>query len=247
MIDIDSLLRLPPREPPAQLLFVHLHGVGAQPLAMVPIAGRFSAAFPRAVHLLLEGFEPYDLGGEGRQWFSVRGIDEENRPARVAAVLPRLAALVNAAQHRYGIASASTALIGFSQGGIVALEAAQLEPPLAGRVAAIGARYATMPDHAPAATVLHLANGKEDTVVPARFAVEAATTLVSLGGDVTADIVPGIGHEPHPELVDRLIEHMQTYLPRRVWAQALAEAPVHSTRVSSKELGSPLPDSRTRH
>jgi phospholipase/carboxylesterase len=246
-MDIGDLLQLPAREGPPQLLFIHLHGGNSQPLAMAPVAERFAAAFPRAVHLLPEGFEPYDFGPEGRQWFSVRDIDDENRPARVAAVLPKLAALVAAAQHRFGIASASTALIGYSQGGIVALEAAQLEPPLAGRVVAIAARYAALPDRAPAATVLHLAHGKDDTVVPARFAVEAATRLVSLGGDVTADIVPGIGHTPHPELIDRAIEHMQTYLPRRVWAEALAAAPVHSTRVSSKELASPIPDNKTRH
>jgi len=246
-MQIDDLLHLAPREPPAELLFIHLHGVGAQPLSMAPVAERFAAAFPRAVHLLPEGFEAYDLGPEGRQWFSVRGIDEDNRPARVAGVLPKLADLVGCAQHRYGIASASTALIGFSQGGIVALEAAQLDPPLAGRVVAIAARYARLPDHAPAATVIHLAHGKFDTVVPPRFTVEAATHLVSLGGDVTADVVPGIGHAPHAELVDRAIGHMRTYLPRRVWAEALAAAPVHSTRVSSKQLGSPIHDSKTRH
>ncbi len=246
-MDIGGLLRLGPREQPPQLLFIHLHGVGAQPLAMAPVAERFAAAFPHAVHLLPDGFEPYDVGPEGRQWFSVRGIDDGNRPARVAAALPKLAELVAAAQHHFGIGSASTALIGFSQGGIVALEAAQLEPTLAGRVVAIAARYARLPDHAPSATVVHLAHGKFDTVVPARFTVEAATHLVSLGGDVTADIVPGIGHAPHAELVDRAIEHMRTYLPRRVWEEALAAAPVHSTRVSSKQLASPIHDSKTRH
>jgi phospholipase/carboxylesterase len=240
-------VHLPPREPPATLLFVHLHGVAAQPLAMAPIAERFSAAFPRAVHLLAEGFDPYDGGVEGRQWFSARGIDEDNRPARVAAALPKLVALVHAAQHRHGIDSASTALIGFSQGGVVALEAAQLDPPLVGRVVAIAARYATLPDHAPAATVIHIVHGKVDAVVPARFAVEAATRLVALGGDVTADIVPGIGHEPHPDLVDRAIGHMQTYVPRRLWAEAIAAAPVRSTRVSSKELGTPIGRSKARH
>jgi phospholipase/carboxylesterase len=246
-MDVGDLLRLPAREEPPQLLFVHLHGEGSQPLAMAPIAERFSAAFPRAVHLLPDGFEPYDLGIEGRQWYSVRVIDDDHRVERVAAMLPRLAALIVAAQHHYGIASMSTALIGYSQGGIVALEAAQLEPPLAGRVVAIAARYAALPDVAPVATVLHLAHGKDDAVVPARFSVEAATRIVSLGGDVTADIVPAIGHEPHAELVDRVIEHMQTYLPRRVWAEALAAAPVHSTRVSSKQLASPIPDTKTRH
>ena len=96
---------------------------------------------------------------------------------------------------------------------------------LVGRVVAIAGRYARLPD-APPDAVIHLVHGKEDAVVPARHSVEAATRLVALGGDVTADIVPGITHTPHPELVDRALGHLQTFLPRRVWAEAIAEAPL---------------------
>jgi phospholipase/carboxylesterase len=63
--------------------------------------------------------------------------------------------------------------------------------------------------------------------------------LVALGGDVTADIVPGIGHEPHPELIDRALGHLQTFLPRRVWAEAMAEAPLVATRADSRDLDRP--------
>lgn len=240
MIDLDATPHLLPREGAASPLFVYLHGVGASALAMTPVADRFAQAYPQAAHLIPEGFDPSDTVPEGRQWFSIVGITEDNRPARVRAALPRLVDFVRDAQAHFCVSPVATALIGFSQGGILALEAAQAHPGLVGRVVAISARYATTPD-APPDAVIHLVHGKEDPVVPARHSVDAATRLVALGGDVTADIVPGIGHAPHPELVERAIGHLQTFLPRRVWAEAMAEAPLIATRADSRDLDRPIP------
>jgi phospholipase/carboxylesterase len=237
-MDLDAVLHLLPRAGPPTPLYIHLHGVGATALAMTPVADRFAQAWPQAAHLMPDGFESTDLAARGRQWFSVLGITEENRPGRVQAVLPRLAAFVRDAQATIGVDAPATALVGFSQGGIVALEFAQAFPSLVGRVVAIAARYAVLPATAPAA-VVHLVHGKEDRVVPARHTVEAATRLIALGGDVTADVVPGIGHEPHAALVDAAIGHLQTFLPRRVWAEAMADAPLMATRADSRDLGRP--------
>jgi phospholipase/carboxylesterase len=239
-MNLDTTLHLLPREGSGSPLYIYLHGVGATALSMTPVADRFREAYPRAAHLIPDGFAPSDLVPEGRQWFSVRGIDEANRPGRAAAAIGPLVDLIRDAQRHFRVEPIATALVGFSQGGIVALEAAQAHVGLVGRVVAIGSRYATLPQCAPTA-VIHLVHGKDDSVVPARHAVAAATRLVALGADVTADVVPGIGHQPHPELVDRALEHLQTFLPRRIWEQALAEAPLMATRADSRDLSRPLP------
>lgn len=97
-------------------LFILLHGVGGTPDSLLPLAEAVRAAFPTAAVLIPEGFEPFDGGGAGRQWFSVRGVTEENRPARVAAALPALAAYVQQAQQRFGLLQSDTALAGFLAG-----------------------------------------------------------------------------------------------------------------------------------
>ena len=226
----------------AEQLMILLHGWGASAAAMAPLAMALRAEFPQAALLAPEGFEPADSALAGRQWFQMNGSDgpltEANRPARVAAVLPRLADWVRAAQAATGVGPAATALVGFSQGAIVALELAQAFPGLVGRVVAVAGRYATLPARAPAA-VVHLVHGKEDRVMPARHCVDAATRLVTLGGDVTADVVPGVGHEAHPALLDAAIGHLQTFLPRRVWEEALADAPLMATRADSRDLERP--------
>lgn len=238
-MNLDEVLHILPRAGAATPLFIHLHGVGAGALAMTSVADRFAQAWPQAAQLIPDGFAASDFVPGGRQWFSVLGITEDNRPPRVQAVLPQLAAFVQDAQSTLGVAAPATALVGFSQGAILALEFAQAFPDLVGRVVALSGRYAALPDRAPHA-VVHLVHGKEDRVVPARHTVDAATRLIALGADVTADVVPGIGHEPHPALVDAVVGHLQTFLPRRVWAEAMADAPLMATRADSRDLDRPL-------
>ncbi len=238
-MNLDATLHLLPREGNACPLYIYLHGRNATGLAMAQVADRFAQFYPQAAHLIPEGFEPSDTTPDSREWFSTRDIREDNRFERVTAALPALVAFIRDAQSHFGVTPLATALVGFSQGAILALEAAQAHSGLVGRVVAIAGRYASLPNTPPDA-VIHLVHGKEDTVVPARHSVEAATRLVALGGDVTADIVPGITHSPHPELIDRALGHLQTFLPRRVWAEAIAEAPLMATRADSRNLAKPI-------
>jgi len=129
----DTLQWLPASGRPEQLMLL-LHGWGASAADMAPLALALRAALPQAALLAPQGFEPVDSGLAGRQWFSLDGVTEDTRPARVAAVLPRLADWVRAAQQASGVGPAATALVGFSQGAILALELAQLHDGIAGRV-----------------------------------------------------------------------------------------------------------------
>lgn len=74
-----------------------------------------------------------------------------------------------------------TALVGFWQGAIMALEAVQAEPALAGRVLAFAGRHATAPMHAPLDTTVHLLHGLDDHVMPAGAAIDSAERLAALG------------------------------------------------------------------
>lgn len=227
---------------PPELLFLLFHGVGAGPRDMAPLAARLLAEYPQAICAGVAAPDPFDgVPGAtgGTQWFSIRGITEALRPARVAEALPGFVQTVRALQRHYGVGWAHTALAGFSQGAIMALEAVQAEPRLAGRVLAFSGRHASLPAHAPADTSVHLLHGLADTVVSAQAAVEGARRLVALGGDVTCDALPGIGHELHPQLVERAVEQLRGFLPKRMWREAMGEAPITSRVASSRELGGP--------
>ena len=84
---------------------------------------------------------------------------------------------------------------------------------------------------------MHLFHGMEDSVIPYRASVESAQCLVALGGDVTADVLPGLGHVLHADLIDKAIGQLRSFLPKKVWRQAMSEAPVIPRAASSDELG----------
>jgi phospholipase/carboxylesterase len=234
-----TLQWLPASGAPGQLMIL-LHGWGARAADMAPLAHALRQAFPQAVLLAPEGFEDAATGGRaGRQWFGLAGTDgpvtAANRPARVAAVLPALADWVRAAQAASGLGEAATALVGFSQGAIVALELVQRHDGIAGRVLAFSGRYATLPEQAPRQTTLHFFHGAGDTVIPAAQARLAIERLAVLRGDATIDIAEGVGHALPPALIARAVERLRSHIPQRTWAAALGAVPGLAVRAPGSD------------
>lgn len=211
---------LPEIGPPRQL-FILLHGVGAQPSDLLPLALRLNDAFPDGAFLMPDGIATFDGGGSGRQWFSIDGVTEENRVARVAAAMPLLHRLIREAQQRLGILQTDTALLGFSQGAIMALEYIIAHDGGAGRVIAFSGRFAKLPDRVPEFTTLHLLHGEADRVIPVMYAYAAYQRFSELQGDATIDVATNVGHEIHPVLAERAIRRLQTCIPLRSWKHAL--------------------------
>jgi phospholipase/carboxylesterase len=214
---------LPPGRP--EQLLILLHGVGADPSALAPLALRLRVQFAQSAVLVPAGFDAFDMDRPGRQWFSLQGLCEDNHLARVTDMLPRLIAWVHAAQQRLQVVPAATALVGFSQGSTVALEAVSAEDGLAGRVIAFSGRYARLPDRAPAYTTIHLLHGGLDQVMPADHAREALERLGALRGDATLDIAEEVGHELHPALVDCALRRLTSHIPMRTWMAAMGGLP----------------------
>lgn len=221
MASSTSIEFLPNAGVDVRQLFILLHGVGGTPDDMEPLAKAVRAAFPSAAVLVPQGFEPYDGGGDGRQWFSVRGVTEENRPERVAQALPPLETYVREAQARFGLLQSDTALAGFSQGAIMALELVQAHDGIAGRVIAFSGRYAQMPKIAPQFTTLHLLHGAADPIMNVELIQAAQARLTELHGDSTIDIATQVGHALHPALIERAIVRLKTCVPLRSWEAAL--------------------------
>lgn len=215
---------LPAQGRPEQLI-VLLHGVGAEGLNLAPLAQALRTEFPQAAIVVPDAPHPFDGGSCGLQWFSVAGITEANRPERVAAALAELLPWLRQTQARLGVPAAATALGGFSQGAILALEAVLHEDGIAGRVLAFSGRFARLPEVAPRLSTLHLFHGGADPVIPADHARQALEVLGRLRGDATLDIAEGVGHEIHPVLISRLLFRLRNHIPARTWAEALGAAP----------------------
>lgn len=172
-------------------LLLLFHGVGSNAEDLRPLGEALARHRPGAAIVSVRSPQPSDFG-TGGQWFSVNGVTEANRPARVADAMPAFLQTVAHWQRETSTDAAGTTLIGFSQGAIMALEATQHDPSLAGQVVSIAGRFAQPPLRAPVATV-HLLHGELD-VMPVSLAEDAARQLGALGARATLDRFPGLGH-----------------------------------------------------
>ncbi|GGC04812.1 hypothetical protein GCM10011352_33730 [Marinobacterium zhoushanense] len=209
----DRKMKLPamieiPAQGETRYLFILAHGVGANKENLAPLGHALHTAFPHACCLVVDGFEPFDGGFGGRQWFSLRGVTEENRPHRVAAALPAFIEMVETLQQRQGIDAAHTVLVGFSQGTIMSLEAIKARDGLAAQVLGFSGRYAALPDQAPENTRIHLLHGENDSVIPVSHARAACERLESLGAQVTLDTEKGVDHEISPLLLEMAVQRL---------------------------------------
>src|SRR6202165_4307365 len=167
----------PTPEHPVKRLFVFLHGCGATAQSMIPIAFKFQARFPSAALVVPSGFNPEARGGVAQDWYPSRGLHADNHRERVAAVLPDVEARVRGEQTTFGGPWSRTVLIGFSQGGTVALEAVKT-PGIAGAVVAFSAGYARLPARGtPIQSRIHLVHGEVDSAVARVYAERAARGL----------------------------------------------------------------------
>ena len=223
----DLVIQLP--DTPAQLILL-FHGMGGNPIGMRSLGKQLATAFPQAG--IVSVAAPFPAAEPRRyQWFSTEDITDERRVARVAEAMPLFDARVRHWQQVTGLHEQATALIGFSQGATMALEASKRADPIAGRVLSIAGRYASLPLEAPEAVTLHFFHGKEDALVPYGHTVVAAHRLRDLGADITAEVLPFVGHEVHAELVRALLQRLSSHIPKRTWDQAMqaAQQPAGST------------------
>ncbi|MEW5560565.1 esterase [Enterobacter asburiae] len=205
---------------PAKQLLLLFHGVGDNPVAMGQIGSWFAPLFPESLIVSIGGVEP--CGPTGRQWFSVQGVTEENRQQRIDAIMPTFIETVRFWQKESGVGPQATALIGFSQGSIMALESTKAAPGLASRIIAFNGRFATLPTKASTATTVHLIHGGEDSVIDLAYAVSAQEALMQAGGDVTLDIVDELGHAIDDRSMQFALDHLRFTVPKHYFDEALS-------------------------
>ncbi|MCS2170718.1 esterase [Scandinavium sp. TWS1a] len=205
---------------PAKQLLLLFHGVGDNPVSMGQIGSWFAPLFPDALIVSVGGVEP--CGPNGRQWFSVQGVTEENRQQRIDAIMPTFIDIVRHWQKESGVSPLATALIGFSQGTIMSLESTKAAPGLASRIIAFNGRFATLPISASTATTVHLIHGGDDRVIDLAHAVAAQEALIEAGGDVTLDIVDDLGHAIDDRSIQFALDHLRYTVPKHYFDEALS-------------------------
>ena len=217
----SHLILAAPENP--QQLFLLFHGVGDSAQGLAPLGEFIAAHFPQAAVISLDSPHFCDFAA-GYQWYSIQGATDDDRHALVAEQMPRFIAMVQHWQQHFGVTPESTCLVGFSQGAFMSLQSTQQAVFLAGRVVALAGRFTQVPALPPHPVVIHLLHGEQDTVVPHHHSVAAAERLQALGGDVTIDLMAELAHGIDNEMAQAIITRLTSYVPKRIWDEAMRSA-----------------------
>jgi phospholipase/carboxylesterase len=177
----------------ARALVVLLHGVGSNAQDLVPLADIWRKTFPDVAFTSLDGSERFDGGFGGRQWFSLHDVNEANRIGRVADAYPALRRMLESELQYWQLSFDRLALVGFSQGSMMALHHAATSDDALAAVVAYSGRLASRIT-TEARTPLTLVHGIEDPVIPVIELERAANAFSDAGYAVGAFALPDIGH-----------------------------------------------------
>lgn len=175
-------------------LVILLHGVGSSGAEIGGLGPALAPALPEARFAAPNAPGRYNAG---HQWFSITGISDENRAARVEAARPAFDSVIAETISHAGFNARldRVAFVGFSQGSIMALDAlASGRWPVAGIVAFSGRLAAPGPLTPNRGTKLLLVHGAEDRMMPPSETEKATALLAAKGVATETLILPGLGH-----------------------------------------------------
>lgn len=178
-------------------LVVLLHGLGADGFDLIDLAPGWGRAVPGAVFVAPHAPEPCDLAPVGRQWFSL----QDRSPARVLAgarvAAEALGAFLDTETARHGVGPGNIALMGFSQGAMMALFCGLRRDPAPAAILAYAGRLVgteALAGEIRARPPVLLVHGEADEVVPDAASRAAEAALRAVGVPVEAAYRPGLGH-----------------------------------------------------
>lgn len=179
----------------AKQLVVLLHGWGSSGDDLIQLAPLLASALPGARFIAPHGPERCDANPAGFQWFSItRGEGEREEGARRAC--GDIGAFLDGSLGELALGPEALALVGFSQGAMMALEVG-LARPLAGIAAYSGALLSSAKGREGAEVLL--VHGAADEMVPVGGLHDAVARLGPMKARVRFHVRPGLGHSIDPE------------------------------------------------
>ena len=173
-------------------LVVLAHGYGSNGEDLIGLAPYWREALPHTAFIAPNAPQPCPDAPGGYQWWPVWTMD---RTTGVRGAAPVLDAFLDAELARHGLTEDRLALVGFSQGTMLALHVA----PRRGRQLAGVVGYSGMLIDADETEILTrppvlLVHGDADPMVPVTAFHQARAGLERQGFDLTTHVSPGLGH-----------------------------------------------------
>ncbi len=200
--------RLDPKGGPARRLVVFLHGYGADGADLIELGGQWRALIPETAFVAPHAPERCAASPMGRQWFALsRSAPDDplgaaERWRGVVAARPAIDAFLDAELARLGLDDSRLALVGFSQGAMMALHVGLRRA----RAPAAILSYSGLlvgPEHLAEATArdgrggrppILLVHGDQDPLIPAEAMFMAMNDIAKAEIPAQWHLSFGVGH-----------------------------------------------------
>src|SRR5580692_6526605 len=194
---IDGPRVVPAAATAPKSLVILLHGYGSNGDDLISLAPLWRGALPATAFVSPNAPEPCPGAPGGFQWWSLTSASPNARAEGAASAAPVLDAFIDAELARYGLTEAELALVGFSQGTMMALQVGpRRRRPLAGIVGYSGmlADADALSDPGVTRPPILLIHGDADPMIPIAAFHQAKDALVASGFAVESHVSPGLGH-----------------------------------------------------
>ncbi|MBM3632604.1 MAG: phospholipase [Alphaproteobacteria bacterium] len=194
MLEGPSLLPLSGKK--AKKLVVFCHGYGSNGQDLLSLAPYWSRILPEVEFISPNAPEIGEAYPAGYQWFSLKEFTPQAIRIGLNKAVPVLQEFILQALEKRNLTPADLAIVGFSQGGMIALEMIFALPDLKGVISYSGGFYPSvlLTPITGQRTEILLVHGNEDTVVPYEFLSESQEHLRKLGFDPHTLTCSGLGH-----------------------------------------------------
>ena len=185
---------------PKQIVLL-LHGYGSNGEDLISLAAQWHHLLPDALFLAPNAPERCGIG-QGYQWWALDAFSPGALAAGAGAAAPAIDSFLDRKLEQYGLMESHLALVGFSQGTMMALHVGLRRPrPPAGILGYSGALTGTaaLADEIRSRPPVLLIHGSADQVVPATALDVAERELKRLGVDVRTHLSKGLGHNVDAE------------------------------------------------
>lgn len=175
-------------------MVVFLHGYGASGDDLIGISAFWQDLLPPSIFIAPNGPEACEVNVFGHQWFGLPDFSPTNIRLGLDRIRPVLLNYLQSLLNEYQLSPQDLALVGFSQGTIVALEMMFAMPDLNCILGYSGAFFKPPFVASPPSTKVLLVHGNMDNVVPYLCLLQSQTQLKSLGVEAEIHTCMGLAH-----------------------------------------------------
>jgi phospholipase/carboxylesterase len=177
-----------------------LHGYGSSGADLISLAPHWRQAMPDALFLAPNAPHRCSMGA-GYQWWSLATFTPQALAAGATSAAPAVNAFIDRKLGQYGLSDTSLAIVGFSQGTMMALHLGLRRTNAVASIVGYSgmltgaAKLAHEPITKPPVLLIH---GSADPVVPVAALHDAEQVLRKLDIEVSTHVLVGIGHSVDP-------------------------------------------------